>query len=231
MIIIFGKPGAGKTSVANAATNNIILQSRERYTDDNDKRSVDESKQHSQSCCVGLDLDICIPAWMRRNFSKGIYPSLEQRAVFAESACDYVETEVRKARDLLVEDDDDASISVIIAFSFVNNDLRGTFRSRFPNAAWVLVDVTDDLAQDRIDQRVDHFYKGAPVEKLEEEETPNSEETLDSEETGRSRSTENNDGEWNFAPVNFHHIVLDGKHSIAHNAGRVADICMELKAA
>ena len=67
--------------------------------------------------------------------------------------CYYVETEVWKAKDLLVEDND-ASISVIITFSFVNNYLHGTFRSRFTNALWVLVDASNDLAQDHIDKRV-----------------------------------------------------------------------------
>jgi len=216
MIIIFGKPGSGKTSVANAATN-IVLQSSECHDNNN---PADKSKKHYQPC-INLDLDICIPTWMRENFSKGIYPSPDQRADFAESACDYVRTQIQAVR---ASGKEDASIYVIVAFSFVNNDLRDTFRSRFPYATWVLIDVSDELAQDRIDQRVDHFYKGTPVVKLEIAGA------VDAEETETSKCTEDESSEWNFAPVNFHHIALDGRHSIEHNARQVADTLMELRA-
>lgn len=221
MIIIFGKPGSGKTSIANAAVN-IINESSECHNNDNVEYTADELKTHPPPSCISLDLDICIPTWMRDNFSKGIYPTPAQRAVFAESACEYVEAEVQAARASVMKD---TSLHVLIAFSFVNTDLRDTFRSRFPNATWALIDVTDELAQDRIDRRVNHFYKGTPgVVRLEQKGA------VDADETELSKCTEGNDSEWNFAPVNFDHIALDGRHSIELNARRVADTLMELLA-
>ena len=59
-LIIFGRPGAGKTTIADALL----------------KHADAENAQ-------GVDLDVCLPQWMRDNFARGIYPSLDERRVDA----------------------------------------------------------------------------------------------------------------------------------------------------
>ena len=63
--VLFGRPGAGKSTLASAATKNA-------------------------NNCLLLDLDVCVSNAMRENFSKGIYPTSRQRVEFMNSACDYV---------------------------------------------------------------------------------------------------------------------------------------------
>ncbi len=75
MVVIFGRAGAGKSTVANAAID--LLQNESLY-------------------CLGLDLDDCVPQWMRDNFGKGIYPTLKERQDFATSACDHVHTKLQE---------------------------------------------------------------------------------------------------------------------------------------
>ena len=74
-VIVFGRPGAGKTTVANAAV--------EKLQTSNDNIT-----------CLGLDLDVCVPQWMRDNFANGIYPTLEERNRFANECCQYVTHEL-----------------------------------------------------------------------------------------------------------------------------------------
>ena len=50
MVVIFGRPGAGKSTVAHAAL---------------------ELAQQRGIQCLGLDLDSCVPQWMRDNFANG----------------------------------------------------------------------------------------------------------------------------------------------------------------
>lgn len=159
---------------------------------------------------IGLDLDVCVPQWMRDNFAKGLYPTLEERTAFAESACDYVEESIKQQDAALLERH---QLGVIISFSFVNTDLRDTFRIRFPEAEWFLVDTSEDEASERIRRREGHFYNGK-VEPATEEEV-------------KLKPLGDND-DWNFAPVTFPHTVLDGTQTIKHNAARVAQGLMEV---
>ncbi|EOD12121.1 hypothetical protein EMIHUDRAFT_213894 [Emiliania huxleyi CCMP1516] len=61
--ILFGRPGAGKSTVADA-----VLAA----ADGGD--------------VFGEDLDVCVPLWMRDNFARGVYPTLPQRRAFAQAA-------------------------------------------------------------------------------------------------------------------------------------------------
>lgn len=160
LTILFGKPGAGKTTIAN----HVLAQ--------------------IPNDCIMLDLDDCIPNWMRDNFTKGIYPTLSQRIEFAKHSCSYVKDQISL---------DTAHRDVLINFSFVNQDLRDEFRQQFPTASWILLDVSNAVAQDRIEARAGHFYKGKsqPKEKT---------------------------SEWEFDIVNFPHLILDGSQSIQDNA-------------
>ena len=169
---------------------------------------------------LALDLDVCVPQWMRDNFAKGIYPTLQQRKEFALSACNYVDSKLSSDSTRSSADDDvknhdnerSADVSAaIISFSFVNTDLRDVFRERFPDARWALMDVTDEVAKERIDAREDHFYKGAP---------PAGEKTGVLEE----KSEDVDNSEWNFAPVTFSHTILNGNEDVEVNAKKVVGL-------
>lgn len=185
-VIVFGRPGAGKTTIAEAAV-----------------ASFDEAN----SFCLGLDLDVCVPEWMRENFAKGIYPNLKQREDFAYCCCDYVERQIEENWK-----EGRVDMAVVISFSFVNTDLRDIFRSRFPRAKWILIDTSDEEATKRISEREGHFYKG----ELEEESMKKE------PREGERNDVDNN--EWKFAPVTFRHDVLDGKKPVAVNAQSVLRI-------
>lgn len=128
-LIIFGRPGAGKTTIADA----LIAAA-------------------PPASCYGVDLDDCVPQWMRDNFAEGIYPTESQRAAFAAAAADRVDAAAAAEA---------AVARCIVSFSFVNDDLRDFFRRRYPDADWVLVDTTETDAASRIAAREGHFYKGA----------------------------------------------------------------------
>lgn len=74
VIIVFGRPGAGKSTIAEAADK--LLK----------EKNIEE--------IITLDLDVCIPQWMKDNFTKGIYPTPIQRKTFAGAACDYVRDQI-----------------------------------------------------------------------------------------------------------------------------------------
>lgn len=137
--------------------------------------------------------------------------TLQERIVFAESACNYVEERLLQEQNKLTSKNDDR-IGAVVSFSFVNTDLRDVFRQKFPQARWFLVDTSEEEANDRILKREGHFYKG----KVETATTK--------EEQARPRS-DNED--WNFAPVTFPHILLDGLLPIDHNADTVAKGLLE----
>ena len=165
MVIVFGPPGAGKSTIAD--------------------RASDLATQPLQA----LDLDVCVPQWMKDNFAQGIYPTLEQRIEFAQQASDYVLLQQQTERPCL------------ISFSFVNTDLRDVFRKAFPEAQWALVDVPETELQRRIQEREGHFYKGKQQS---------------TEETIQPKDHDNSD--WEFAPVTFPHTVLNGLRPIDENA-------------
>ena len=158
-LIIFGRPGAGKSTIA------------ERLIAHPDADGA-----------YNLDLDVCVPAWMRDNFSKGIYPTLAERQTFASDAAEYVRTE-----------SDGKDTVCVVSFSFVNDDLRDSFRTRFPGATWALVDASDALAGERIASRDGHFYDPPPAK----------------------------GDEWLFAPVGFDHLVLDATSPVEENVERL----------
>ena len=165
--------------------------------------------------CVALDLDVCVTQLMRDNFGKGIYPTLEERKVFAIDACDYVEaqlTEICKQKEGTPD-----SICAIISFSFVNTDLRYIFRERFPSAEWILIDTSEEECTKRINEREGHFYKG---------EIP-AEDSETSDELPAEKDDDKDNSDWKFAPVEFPHVILDGFNSVEDNANKVVEKILE----
>ena len=81
----------------------------------------------------------------------------------------------------------------MVSFSFVNVDLRNSFRARFPEATWALVDASDALAGERIASRDGHFYDPPPAK----------------------------GDEWLFAPVEFEHLVLDATRPVEENVAKL----------
>ena len=158
-LIIFGRPGAGKSTIAEGLV------------------------AHPDADAYNVDLDVCVPQWMRDNFAKGVYPTLEERRAFAADAADHVLTASERQGDA----------RCVVSFSFVNVDLRDSFRERFPEATWALVDATDALAGERIAQRDGHFYNPPPT----------------------------SGDEWRFAPVAFDHLVLHATRPVDENVARL----------
>lgn len=195
LYVVFGRPGSGKTTVANEAFD--ILSADEKYQSDENK-------------CVALDLDVCVTQLMRDNFGKGIYPTLEERKVFATDACDYVDEEFAKK----CEEEKVKAITAIISFSFVNTDLRDIFISRFPKAEWILIDTNEDECTKRISEREGHFYKGEIAAEDSEEDA-----TYKSEAPGDDKDN----SDWKFAPVTFSHLALDGLNPIQDNANAIVE--------
>lgn len=147
---------------------------------------------------------------MRDNFAKGQYPTLEERIDFAMNACDYVEKSLAKTTTA------PAVEGAVVSFSFVNTDLRDIFRERFPAAQWYLMDTSEQEAADRILQRQGHFYKGKVVDVDDESslQKPKDDES--------PQRPESDNKDWDFAPVTFDHVVLDGTQSVSKNADIVA---------
>ena len=227
MVVVFGRPGAGKTTVANAALAKLDDIKKESSIEGNADGSSSQKKLQNLEC-VGLDLDVCVPQWMKDNFSNGIYPTLEERIDFAVNACDYVDEQIRELKQNIekTERNKNSVPSSIISFSFVNTDLRDKFRSRFPNAAWVLIDTDDAEATKRINEREDHFYKGK--DPLKDEGTTSTT-TSDNTESNVEPSEENDgdNADWLFAPVTFPHHTLQGKNAIDKNADSVLEVLFD----
>lgn len=258
LLVIFGRPGAGKTTVSEKVIE--LLEQEETTT----------STTADAKSTVQIDLDVCVPQWMRDNFAKGMYPTLVQRQEFALGACDYVDRELKEFLTCSFQNSSDSSPSpstlpsqssssssspsrfMIISFSFVNTDLRDTFRSRFPQATWILVNTSDEISQERIQMRQGHFYKGAPptptpapsaedadvnVENVDttfpsssssedvmihQVESNKNEENRNANNKIKADPTDNS--EWDFAPVTFDHVILDGLQPIKFNAKRIIDL-------
>jgi gluconate kinase len=189
--IIFGRPGAGKSSIASRVYSLLNGEYEER------KLSV----------CHYLDLDDYVPQWMKDNFSVGIYPSLNQRIEFAHEACKHVHETLQKSTIDLT--DCKLQHHILISFSFVNQDLREIFRSKFPSALWILVDTPEEEAERRIACRQGHFYHGAPRKFNPKSKVQNNHDFSCSDE------------EWKFYPVTFPHIALNGMNPIEDNSKKV----------
>lgn len=202
LFVVFGRPGSGKTTVANEAFGVVSSELKNR----NDSKIE----------CVALDLDVCVTQLMRDNFGKGIYPTLEERKVFATDACDYVEEQLA---DICGKGEDGGldSICAIISFSFVNTDLRDIFRARFPSAEWILIDTTQEECTKRINEREGHFYKGE-INKEEDGDTAS-----ETSEELSEKDDEKDNSDWKFAPVDFPHVILDGFNSVEDNAKKVVE--------
>jgi len=199
----FHRPGAGKTTISQAAVHLLDNDG----IDDNDNGLKDPKMYHH----LYLDLDVCVPQWMRDNFSKGMYPTLLQRAEFISNACDYVNEEIASYS----KTDNKPSVT-IVSFSFVNTDLRTAFRSAFPHAKWILVDTTKRMSEKRISAREGHFYKNASQNNVEKDK--------DRERMGDVMDEDDDNSEWEFKPVDFPHVVLNGSDSVEDNAKRIVDI-------
>jgi len=223
MVVVFGRPGAGKTSIAETA----MQLTQQKYK--HDTYTQDDIFLINNNCIL-LDLDVCIPNWMKENFAQGIYPTLEERLEFAKIACNYIHQQmIISNNDGRMIDDEQKQkqplrkhLNVIISFSFVNVDLREYFSSQFPYAKWALVDVNYKTAQERIDQREGHFYKGAPPKSSSSIETS----TVAAAQGDHQKQEENDNSQWDFAPVDFDHVILDGLLPIEHNANRVVEILL-----
>jgi energy-coupling factor transporter ATP-binding protein EcfA2 len=213
IVVVFGKPGAGKSTVADCAIQLLVEQN-------SNSQQLPGSTSSTGVCPVGLDLDVCVPQWMRGNFAAGLYPTLEQRNEFALSCCDHVEQRLLQSEKEKQQANDPRLLAGVVSFSFVNTDLRDIFRSRFPLATWVLVDTADEEAKLRIEQREGHFYQGKTDALLSSGESTEAKK----EETPDSPDSEKDNSEWDFAPVTFHHVLLNGNDPIEKNAEKVAEI-------
>jgi thymidylate kinase len=238
MFVLFGRPGAGKSSVAKAVTRQFEQDNRRTMigidmeessaivsncTKNPPKIQQNGMGVHDSVLCptifqlVPIDLDVCVPQWMRDNFAKGIYPTWQQRQEFAKDCCNHVHHVLRselqeKAKQQLQQ----KTIIIMVSFSFVNADLRQRFRECFPDAHWILIDTSPHEAQRRIEQRRGHFYKGGgdPPARIDNNHAT-------TEQKSTSHPLDNS--EWEFAPVTFPHTILDGKNSIQNNATIILD--------
>jgi gluconate kinase len=191
IFVIFGIPGSGKSTVADRVL--ALLSSHWQSL-----------QSEPQPRPIALDLDSCVPEWMRENFARGIYPTLKQRGEFVASCCDYV---VKSLSDTAKQHPDTHTVA-IVSFSFVNRDLRDGFRNRFPNSQWILMQTSEEEAQRRIESRAGHFYKGK---------------TSSRHQTPTDTST-NDNTDWDFAPVTFPHAILDGMKPVDENAAQVVQM-------
>jgi hypothetical protein len=229
MYVVFGRPGAGKTTVADMAVNEYLTYGTKQ------RRRRQQQRQHAGAVpdCLGLDLDVCVTDKMRDNFSIGIYPTLQERIEFAEKACDYVQRSIEEKLTTVDTDNtkEEGIINLvsIVSFSFVNTDLRDVFRKRFPKAQWILIDTNEEEATNRIHQRRGHFYTG---EKQQQQTVVGVEENGRPSSSSSSSSSnvvveDKDNSEWKFAPVDFSHTILDGNDPVEINSQRVMEQILE----
>eukprot|EP00804_Cyclotella_cryptica_P022906 CCRYP_005098-RA/>CCRYP_005098-RA protein AED:0.06 eAED:0.06 QI:252/0.5/0.66/1/0.5/0.33/3/228/241 len=207
MIVIFGRPGAGKSTICQEVTRLLTA-----------KDSMDAPTTTAPDYLY-LDLDVCVPQWMRVS-TTGIYPSLQQRSNFISDACKHVNSQIQSASTR-----SNPQLVVIISFSFVNIDMRISFRERYPYSHWILVDTTQHVAEERIAAREGHFYKGAQTnENAHSKQGGNLENNTTSQMDDKTDIDEGENSEWEFQPVAFDHAVLDGCDTINYNATRIAEL-------
>ena len=221
MIVLFGRAGAGKTTIAKVVIKMI------QYNND------------SHNSIIHHDLDDYIPDWMKTNFIKGIYPTVSQRALFIEGACDRISLVKDHPVNVTAAAAATESSVVVVSFSFVNDDIRIIYRRRFPNAIWILVDVNDDLASERILMRRGHFYKrvceieGGDEYSNANAETKNDDDDDDDDNDDDDDDDDDDDGrkedEWDFQEVPFDHVILNGEESVEVNARRVVDLICQCR--
>ena len=155
-----------------------------------------------------------------------MYPTVAERFLFISNACDYVTDKINTTHN--ENQSDIKSLVPIISFSFVNTDMRVEFRKRFPGSQWILVDTSKNLAEERILSREDHFYKGSGGSSSADG-GPNKED--DPTTTTATKSSDNPDednSEWEFKPVDYPHLILDGNDEVATNAQKIVDVIQNL---
>ncbi len=97
--------------------------------------------------------------------------------------------------------------------------MRIEFRKRFPDSEWILVDTSKALAEERILSREDHFYKGSGGVQNEKEGDDFITKAAESSDTA-----DEDNSEWEFQPVDYSHVVLDGNDEVAANAKKIVDV-------
>jgi gluconate kinase len=198
VFVLFGIPGAGKTTVARLAI----------------ERLTSRSGFH-ESSLIWLDLDCCVSQSLKDNFARGVYPTLQEREEFARTVCVHINEQcmLRCAKCALV------------SFSFVNVDLRDKFREGFPDSTWILLNTSESIAEERMKQRKDHFYKGKG------HATENGRKSLVSSlDISRNDKSRADNSDWTFAPVTFSHSVLNGEDLPDANADRIVEIVERARA-
>mmetsp|Transcript_11317 Transcript_11317/g.22366 ORF Transcript_11317/g.22366 Transcript_11317/m.22366 type:complete len:239 (-) Transcript_11317:54-770(-) len=207
LYVLFGRPGAGKTTLATSLAASLL--------------------RHHMNTGV-YELDDQIPDWMRHNFAAGVYPTAGERAEFAAGACAFLD---RELVSLASQRGRGAAAPVgIVSFSFVNDDLRDFFRMRFPSARWFLVDTDVETAGRRIRARSGHFYKivdgascGGNGSGGEGKKTKG----VDKNAESLSGSDRLPSSEWNFAPVKFPHVRLDGMAPVDENVTKIVECILK----
>ena len=114
---------------------------------------------------------------------------------------------------------EDSALTVLISFSFVNEDLRDIFRSYYPSAHWLYIETPASVAYRRIEERKGHFYKNEIVP-----EKNLSTSTSSNNKSSTSSNTRNSTSEWTFARVTFPHSIINGKRSIVQNTIEILHI-------
>jgi hypothetical protein len=93
---------------------------------------------------------------------------------------------------------------------------------RFPHSEWILVDTSKDLAEERILSREDHFYKGSGGSSTNDTKTDGEVDPTQATESSDTADVDNS--EWEFKPVDYPHVILDGNDEVATNAQKVVDV-------
>ena len=214
LFVVFGIPGAGKTTIAKQVVKKLSSSNTGTSVDNNDNKTASFATTLLKNyVLLDLDLDDCVPEWMRLNFAQGIYPTLQQRNEFAVSCCNYVNESIRAVKESSnPEGTSTKPILVIVSFSFVNDDLRTNFRNEFPDSHWILINTSETEAQRRIEQRSNHFYKG----KISNHDA-------DCHESVGTRTGRDNN-EWNFATVKFLHTIINGHQPIEETSSEIVAV-------
>jgi len=216
MFVVFGRPGAGKSTVSQAAVQLL-------GDGDGSNVCIGNLNNVDEFLYIYLDLDVCVPQWMKDNFAKGMYPTLAERFEFISTACAYVTDKINSAQN--ENQSDNKFLVPIISFSFVNTDMRVEFRNRFPHSEWILVDTSKDLAEERILSREDHFYKGSGGSSTDDTKTDGEDDPAQATESSDTADVDNS--EWEFKPVDYPHVILDGNDEVATNAQKVVDVIQD----
>jgi hypothetical protein len=101
--------------------------------------------------------------------------------------------------------------------------MRVEFRNRFPHSEWILIDTSKDLAEERILSREDHFYKGSGSSSADGEQNVEEDDPA-TKAKGSSDTPDEDNSEWEFKPVDYPHVILDGNDEVATNAQKIADV-------